>query len=112
MHDRRFGASDRRRGRRRSFVASVKHCVGAETAVALAQDLGLEGMQLKRVRGRAYLPRTPILLTFELPDGGELVRVRGAVASERAEGAYQRTGVRFERVRPLDRVRIARWLAG
>jgi hypothetical protein len=67
-------------------------------------------MELKRPAGRAYRPPTTVSLAFELPDGGELVRVRGAVVFERAAGAYQTSGVRFDAVSPLDRARILRAL--
>ena len=112
MVERRRSPSDRRQDRRAPFVASVRHENGIETQLSLAQDLGLAGMQLKRVAGRAYLPRTPIVLTFELPDGGELVRVRGNVTFERAEGRYHTTGVRFAGLSAHDRARIARFLDG
>ena len=112
MVDRRKSQSDRRLERRAPFIASVRHENGIETQLSLAQDLGLAGMQLRRVGGRAYLPRTPIVLTFELPDGGDLLRVRGAVTFERADGRYHTTGVRFEGLTAHDRARIARFLDG
>jgi hypothetical protein len=101
---------DRRRTRRVPFVASVLKKVGAETTLALAQDLGDGGIQLRSVAGPVYLPRTPVSLSFELPDGGELIRVRGAVVFERAEGSWQTVGVRFEAISLADRQRIARYL--
>jgi hypothetical protein len=101
---------DRRRARRVPFVASVLKQVGDETTLALAQDLGESGIQLRRVAGPRYLPRTALLLSFELPDGGELIRVRGAVVFERAEGAWHSVGVVFETISHVDRQRIARYL--
>ncbi len=101
---------ERRHSRRAPFVASVKQRVGAETQLALAQDLGELGMQLRRLPGRSYLPKTPVLLTFELPDGGELICVRGAICFERADGNWQTTGVRFDAISLADRARIARFL--
>jgi hypothetical protein len=110
LAERRMSPGERRRGRRAPFVASVKQSVGRDTQLALAQDLGELGMQLRRLPGPAYLPRTPLTLTFELPDGGELIQVRGQVAFERAEGNWQTTGVRFEAISLADRARIARFL--
>jgi len=88
----------------------VRQNVGAEVQLALAQNLGPTGIELKRPPGRSYLPRTPVSLMFELPDGGDLVRVKGAVVFERAAGSYQTTGVRFLQLAPLDHARILRAL--
>jgi hypothetical protein len=111
MQERRRAPVERRRGRRAPFVAAVKHEVGAEVQLALAQNLGPTGIELKRPAGRAYLPRTPVTLAFELPDGGDVVRVQGAVVFERAAGpGYQTTGVRFLALSPLDHARIMRAL--
>lgn len=103
-------AGDRRRARRAPFVASVLKQVGSETTLALAQDLGESGIQLRRVAGATHLPLTDVTLSFELPDGGELIRVRGAVVFERAEGSWATMGVRFESISHADRQRIARYL--
>src|SRR5690242_19899661 len=106
MQERRRAAMERRRGRRAPFVAAVRQKIGAEVQLALAQNLGPTGIELKRPAGRAYLPRTPVSLSFALPDGGDLVRVQGAVVFERAAGAYHTTGVRFLAMSPLDHARI------
>jgi PilZ domain len=111
MQDRRKRGAERRRGRRAPFVAAVKHKVGGEVQLALAQNLGPTGIELKRPAGRAYMPRTPVTLAFELPDGGDVVRVQGAIVFERAAGpGYQTTGVRFLAMTPLDHARIIRAL--
>jgi hypothetical protein len=110
MQDRRRAAIERRRGRRAPFVAAVRHKVGAEVQLALAQNLGPTGIELKRPAGRSYLPRTPVSLSFALPDGGDLVRIQGAIVFERASGGYQTTGVRFLAMSPLDHARIVRAL--
>ncbi len=110
MVDRRRLPQERRRDRRAPLVAAVKQRVGAEVQLALAQDVGAHGIRLKRVAGPEYLPRTTVAMAFELPDGGELVRVRGAVVFERAEGGYQSTGIRFEDLSPLDHARILRFI--
>ena len=108
MLERRSAPLERRGARRVPFVAAVRHKVGFEVQLALAQDLGPDGLKLKRPAGRAYLPRTPVSLTFALPDGGDLVRARGAIIFERASGAYQTCGVRFTELSPLDHARIRR----
>ena len=67
--------------------------------------------ELKRPAGRAYLPRTPVSLAFELPDGGDLVQVQGAIVFERAASdGFQTSGVRFLALSPLDHARIQRLL--
>jgi hypothetical protein len=110
MNERRRTPAERRKSRRVSFVASVLKRVGRELSLALAQDLGESGMQLKRVSGQSYSPQTAMHLQFELPDGGALIRVRGEVVFERAEGSWQTTGIRFENLSIGDRARIERFL--
>src|SRR5690242_6716747 len=101
MVERRRSPAERRRARRTEFVAAVR--VGApgllirgrpDVQLALARDLGEEGIGL-RCAGRRYLPCTPMTQSFELPDGGELVEVRGSVVFGRDENGYEETGVRF-----------------
>ena len=111
MHDRRRTPVERRTGRRAPFVAAVRHDVAGQTELALAQNLGPTGIELKRPAGRAYLPRTPVSLAFELPDGGDLVQVQGAIVFERAASdGFQTSGVRFLALSPLDHARIQRLL--
>ncbi len=108
MLERRTAPLERRVARRVPFVAAVRHEVGADVELALAQDLGPEGLKLKRPRGSAYQPRTPVSLAFELPDGGELVSARGVLVFDRAQGSFQTCGVRFTELSPLDHARIVR----
>jgi hypothetical protein len=110
MLERRSAPVERRGARRVPFVTAVRHKVGFEVQLALAQDLGPDGLRLKRPAGRSYLPRTPVSLTFALPDGGELINARGAIVFERAAGGYQTAGVRFTELAPLDHARILRLL--
>jgi hypothetical protein len=111
MHDRRrTPVVERRQGQRARFIAAVRHEAGAAVELALAQNLGPAGMELKRPAGQGHRPTTPVSLAFELPDGGDLVRVRGAVVFERPTGMYQTSGVRFDAVSPRDRARILRAL--
>src|SRR5262245_3170934 len=102
MPDRRRTTGQRRRGQRAPFVAAVRQKVGSEVGLALAQNIGPTGIELKRPPGRALLPRTAMSLAFELPDGGPMVSVQGAVVFERAAGSYSTTGVHFETLTPLD----------
>ena len=93
-------------------MASVLKQVGEETTLALAQDLCEDGMQLRRCADRVYGPSTNMSLAFELPDGGDLIRVTGAVVFERADGSWRTTGIRFQAISHADRARIARFLDG
>jgi hypothetical protein len=110
MLERRTAPLERRLARRIPFVAAVKHKVGRDVQLALSLDLGPDGLRLKRPAGVTYLPRTPVSLTFALPDGGELVRARGVMVFERAQGGYAQCGVRFTELSPLDHERILRVL--
>jgi hypothetical protein len=109
MIERRRSSRERRRSLRAPLVAAVRERVGGEVRLALAQNLGERGIALRRVAGTCRLA-TPMALAFELPDGGGLVNVRGAVVFERADGGYLSTGVRFEDLTPLDHARIVSYL--
>ncbi len=120
MLERRRAPIERRDGRRAPFVAAVR-CTPAgprpirpddprSDELALAQNLGPAGIELKRRPGPACSERTPLVLAFELPDGGELVRARGTVVFERSADGYQTCGVRFTQLSPLDHARIVRVL--
>ena len=67
---------------------------------------------LRCAPGERLRPRTEIDLSFELPDGGELVRVTGVVMFSREFGAYQTSGIRFEGVAPEVRSRIQAMIGG
>src|SRR5690242_19148281 len=89
-------AADRRGAERIPFIASVREQIGQQVHLALAQNLGERGMKLWRPRGLArYSTNTPVELCFALPDEDELVYASGVIVFERAEGAYQSTGIRF-----------------
>ena len=113
MTDRRVARLDRRAGRRAPFVAAVRTARPGQrdqVQLALARNLGEDGMELCRAPSGDWGARTRVALAFELPDGGEIVEVRGAVVFERAEGRWRSTGVRFEGISAVDRARIARYL--
>jgi len=129
MVERRRAPRERRHSRRAPFVASVRQRAGGGTQLALAQNLGEDGMELRRLPATPAAPageppRLPsgepraavarlasaLDLSFELPDGGALVRVRAAVVFERKDGPYHTTGIRFASISPADRARIASYL--
>jgi len=114
MMERRRSPEERRRGRRAPFVASVRQRCGGQVQLALAQNLGEHGMELKRLPASLPLPShgvAPLELVFELPDGGPLVRARANIVFDRMGGAYRTTGVRFAAISSKDRERILRYLA-
>jgi hypothetical protein len=108
MVERRSASPDRRREARAPLVASVRQRVGSEVQLSLAQDVATTGIRLKQVPGRTLRLCEQVSMAFELPDGGELVRVQGAVVFQRADD--QMTGVRFEDLSPLDHARIVRYI--
>ncbi len=108
MTERRRTPSERRAGRRAPFVAAVRQEMGAEVMLAQARNLGETGMELRCVP--PAFGSGALSLAFELPDGGELVEVSGAVVFERCEGRYFATGVKFENISHQDRQRIARFV--
>jgi hypothetical protein len=120
MLERRRAPLERRDGRRAPFVAAVRCTPGGPRPLrpdeapadelALAQNLGPAGIELKLRPGPACTPRTPLALAFALPDGGELVRARGTVVFERSAGDYQTCGVRFTQLSESDHARIVRVL--
>ena len=102
---------DRRQSRRAPFVAAVRTERGGHSVeLALARNLGEDGMEIRRPPGSDFGPGARVSLAFELPDGGHLIELSGAVVSERAEGRFRHAGIRFEGVTPIDRARIARYL--
>ena len=108
--ERRKIIAERRAALRAPFVAAVRQRVGSEVQLALAQNVGERGIELRRSAGRVYLPRTPVSLQFELPDGGAPIRVLGSIIFERPHGTYQATGVRFESISPADRARLSEFV--
>lgn len=95
-------AADRRTGERRPFEAAVREFGGRP--LGQAQDLCPSGMRLLR-RGGAQRPlpvRSPLTVSFCLPDG-ERVRVGAEVVFDRLEEGSQRahvTGLRFAALSP------------
>jgi PilZ domain-containing protein len=65
-----------------------------------AEDIGPEGMAIKRPRGGSVPPRTEVALSFALPGSREEIEARGVVVSDAAAGSFRRTGVRFIALRP------------
>jgi hypothetical protein len=111
MVERRSSPGERRTARRAPFVAAVRRDDQREIALALSQDLGVLGMKLRCPHDEPAPLGGAMTLSFELPDGGELLRVRGSVVFARVEGAYQTTGVRFHSLSSRDTRRILEFLA-
>jgi len=102
---------DRRGSGRLPFIAAVRQEAGTlpgggePPAFALhlsqARNLGLCGMQVRRRAHAAEgdLPaRTRLRLCFQLPDGGQLLRLHAEVVFDRQEerdAPYRLTGLRF-----------------
>ncbi len=94
--DRRVTPRERRQSSRAPFTAAVAQRVGGALHLAQASNIGRLGMTLRYVGdGSAYLPRTPVALTFQVPGDDELIEARAEVVFDRSEGAYRTAGVRF-----------------
>jgi c-di-GMP-binding flagellar brake protein YcgR len=107
--DGRRGGAERRQVRRVPFIAAVRQEIGQTTRLALAQDLGPDGIKLKQAPGESAPREGTVRLAFELPDGGGLVSVEGCVVFE-TDGQtdpYRQAGVRFLTLAPDDRRRIS-----
>ncbi len=110
--DRRLAARERRRAARAPLTAAVARRIGAATHLAQASNIGTDGMTLRFPGDSAPVPRAPVALVFELPDGNELIQVRAEVVFDRIEGAYRTAGMRFHGLDPGDARRIERFVAG
>lgn len=97
MNDRRRAPRDRRAARRLPFVAAVLRQEGSRRELLQSCDLGLLGMQVRRLAdddaGPGPLPA--LRLSFELPDGGEVMTLQAQVVFDRLEGSYRKSGLRF-----------------
>ncbi|HEY0707978.1 MAG TPA: PilZ domain-containing protein [Polyangia bacterium] len=96
--DRRQGIPDRRVALRVPAVFAVKSFLRGRVQLGQAEDLGVGGMTLRRLPDVPAAPGVPISLTFALPVAGydaPLLRVQGVVVSDKLDGTFRRTGVRF-----------------
>jgi hypothetical protein len=111
-NDRRQASRDRRRAQRAPLTAAVAaKRVRGPARLAQAANIGELGMTLRYAPdGTQYLPRTPIALAFQIPGEDEVIRVRGEVVFDRADGCYRSAGVRFGHVAARDARAIARFV--
>src|SRR5262245_27389142 len=107
--ERRRSRTERRHSQRFPFVVAVRQqvigdamlAVGHGVHLAQSSDLGMGGMRIWRRcdRTEPALPmHTPLQLIFELPDGGELLELRGEVVFDEVYShseTFRATGVRF-----------------
>lgn len=94
--DRRRADRERRAGPRVAAVFAVKNVVGRAVELGQAEDIGPTGITLRRPKHQVFPPETRVRLTFELPGTREVIAVRGVVVSDRFDGPFRRTGVRFD----------------
>lgn len=107
--DRRQSSSDRRRAARIPFIAAVKQRTTGtpgRAQLGLSLNIGLGGIAVRWAPGESLRPRSLIDLSFELPDGGELVTLTGIVMFSRQYGSFQHSGIRFESITPDVRQRL------
>jgi len=96
--ERRRVDQDRRLGGRVSVVFAVRQHLGGRTQLSQAEDIGPLGITLRRHRDYPVVPQTPVSLSFELPGIHGVIEAKGRVVSDRRQGFFRRTGVRFDGV--------------
>jgi hypothetical protein len=110
--ERRQASRDRRQARRAQLTAAVAaKRVRGPARLAQAANIGASGMTLRYAAdGSVYLPRTTIALAFQIPGQEQVIRVRGEVVFDRADGPYRTAGVRLGRLGARDAAAIARFV--
>jgi c-di-GMP-binding flagellar brake protein YcgR len=93
--ERRRAGQDRRESLRAPAVFAVRTRMRGRLQLGQAEDVSPGGMTLRRPRDGAYTPGTPLELAFVLPGGGLTIAAAGVVVSDRRDGSFRRTGVRF-----------------
>jgi hypothetical protein len=93
--ERRRSERDRRESWRVPVVCAVRNQVAGGLYLGQAEDIGPGGITLRRPRGLAVLPRTPITLTFDIPGTQTTLDLDGLVVTDRHSGFFRRTGIRF-----------------
>jgi hypothetical protein len=107
--ERRRNDRDRRQARRKTAVFAVTSKVGHRLQLAQAEDIAPAGMTLRRPKDSVVLPDTSVALTFDLPGTNRRIAVAGEVVSDRRDGGFRRTGVRFTSLAADDALRIAQY---
>lgn len=93
--ERRRAERDRREGSRIPAVCAVRNAVGDGFHLGQSEDIGPNGMTLLRPSDFPILPDTAVSLTFDLPGTQTSIAVDGLVVSDRRQGLFRRTGIRF-----------------
>jgi hypothetical protein len=93
--DRRRAERERRAALRVSAVFAVKSVVRGRLQLGQAEDVGPGGLTLRRPKEFPLAVGTGVVLTFALPGLAALVRVSAIIVSDRLEGSFRRTGIRF-----------------
>ena len=100
LFDRRRLTADRRRALRTPAVFAVKKSFAGRISLCQAEDIGPEGITIRRPRGASVPTRAEVALAFSLPGSAEEIAARGVVVNDGVAGSFRRTGVRFIALRP------------
>ena len=93
--DRRRSHQERRTTVRVAAVFAVKSVARGRLQLGQAEDICPTGMTVRRPKDVALSPGTGLLLTFALPGAGAMLRLSALVVSDRLDGSFRRTGLRF-----------------
>lgn len=96
-YERRRAERDRRECWRVPVVCAVRNTVGGRLHLGQSEDIAPGGITLRRPRDVPMRPQTPITLTFDLPGTKTTIDMDGLVVSDRRNGGFRRTGIRFVR---------------
>jgi c-di-GMP-binding flagellar brake protein YcgR len=108
--DRRRAERERRQSRRVAAVFAVRNGAGRSAMLGQVEDIGPAGMMLRWPRDAVLRPGA-VALSFVLPGSEQPIEARAMVVSERRNGRFHRTGVRFTALEPHHAAMIARYCA-
>jgi len=92
--------SDRRRNQRVKSTFAVKSLLGVDVQLTQCEDLGTEGMTLRRPDSLPLLMGLPLTLSFDLPGASDELVVKATVVTDEQDGSFRRTGVHFATISP------------
>jgi hypothetical protein len=93
--------SERRLAPRVAAVFAVKRWAdGGWVQLCQAEDIGPNGMTIRRPKGMTMPPETPMSLAFTLPGSPEEIAAEAMVVSDVTAGSFRRTGVKFVAIQP------------
>jgi c-di-GMP-binding flagellar brake protein YcgR len=93
--DRRRSKRERRGQLRVTAVFAVKAVLRGRLQLGQAEDIAEGGMAVRRPKDLVLPAGTGVVLTFALPGEPALLRLSATVVSDRQDGSFRRTGLKF-----------------